>query len=501
MLPAQIHRYIYLVLIALLGGSMVTSVWLANLVWALLGLNWLLEGRWREKWQMARSSRLLQAYTTLYLLLLVGMLWTSNTGHGLSVLQVKMPLFFIPLIILTTRPIIGRARKIILWFYVTAVLVVSIIATIRLLTIPDLPYRDAVPYISHIRFALNCCIVTFLALSEMRHATVSLRILLALLILWMLAFVMMLHSYTAIVTLAVVSLAVLLLRHRRWQPLMLWFVIAGGLAAFVGYEVKHYYTLCPQACEPLQPFTANGRPYSHACDGVVECGNYINNYVCKEELRSEWQKRSSLPYDNLTASGYSVESTLIRYLNALYLTKDSAGVSALTENQVQAVERGVANPVYESHNPLRKMVCVMLLEREFHLHYNAMVGFTMLQRFELWNAAIQVVRQHPWVGVGTGDVDDELHAQLYHQHSNLSGTQKSTHNQYLSFLTAFGIIGATILLFVFLRAAPRLRQQPTLLLAWTFIIIISCLTEDTFNTLAGILFSTWFLAHRHNQTQ
>ena len=95
MFSAQVHRYIYLVLIALLGGSMVTSVWLSNLVWVLLGLNWLLEGRWHEKWQMACRSRLLQAYTILYLLLLVGMLWTSNIGHGLSVLQVKMPLFIL----------------------------------------------------------------------------------------------------------------------------------------------------------------------------------------------------------------------------------------------------------------------------------------------------------------------------------------------------------------------------------------------------------------------
>jgi len=501
MLPAQVHRNIYLVLLALLGGSMVTSVWLSNLVWVLMGLNWLLEGRWREKWQMARESRLLQAFTALYLLLLLGMLWTSNTSHGLSVLQVKMPLFFVPLIILTTRPVTGRARRFILWFYATTVLVVSIIGTVRLLTIPDLPYRDAVPYISHIRFSLNCCMVIFLALVEMRHASTRLRCVLALLVLWLLLFVIMLHSYTAISILAIVSLVVLLLRHRRWQPLLLWFVIVGGLAALIGYEVKSYYTLCPLAREPLQPFTANGRPYDHACDGVIECGNYINNYVCREELCDEWQRRSTLPYKGLTESGYSVESTLIRYLNVLGLTKDSVGVATLTAQQIHDVERGVANPVYENHNPLRKMVYVLLLEREFHMHYDAVWGFSMLQRFELWNAALHVVQHHPWIGVGTGDVDDELHAQLYRQQSHLAGTQKSTHNQYLSFLTAFGIICTLVLVFLFLRAAPRLRRQPTLLLAWTFIILISCLTEDTFDTLAGILFSTWFLAYRRNQTQ
>ena len=65
MFSATVHRRIYLVLIALLGASMVTSTWASNLVWVLLGVNWLLEGRWREKWQMARESRLLQAFLIL----------------------------------------------------------------------------------------------------------------------------------------------------------------------------------------------------------------------------------------------------------------------------------------------------------------------------------------------------------------------------------------------------------------------------------------------------
>ncbi len=496
MLGACTHRYIYLVLLALLGGSMVTSVWLSNLVWVLMGANWLLEGRWREKWQTARESRLLHVYTALYLLLLVGMAWTSNLGHGLAVLQVKMPLFFVPLIVLTTRPVEGAARRTILWFYATVVLVVSVIGAVRLATIPHLPYRDAVPYISHIRFALNCCMVIFLACSEMRHAGKWLRVALAVVIAWLMLFVVLIHSYTAIAVLLTVSLAVALLRLRRWQPIALWVVAVAALAAVVGHEVKSYYTLSPLATSPLPTLTAGGRPYEHACDGMVENGNYINNHICREELRNEWSRRSTLPYDSLTGDGYSVEPTLVRYLNALGRTKDSVGVWSLSEEQLHAVERGVANPVYESRNPLKKMVYVTLLEREFSRHTHAVEGFSMLQRFELWGAAVEVVRRNPWFGVGTGDVDDALHAQLALQHSAISDTTKSTHNQYLSLLTAFGAVGFALLLVLLLRAAPRLRRQPTLLLAWALVILVSCLTEDTFDTLAGILFSTWFLGCR-----
>ena len=53
MFPAKVHRNIYILLVAMLGFSMVTSVFLANMAWVFMGANWLLEGRWREKWQMA----------------------------------------------------------------------------------------------------------------------------------------------------------------------------------------------------------------------------------------------------------------------------------------------------------------------------------------------------------------------------------------------------------------------------------------------------------------
>lgn len=501
MLGAKTHRTIYIVLLALLGGTMVTSVWAANLVWVLLGVNWLLEGRWREKWQMVREGRLLQAYMALYAVLLVGMLWTQNTGHGLDVLRVKLPLLVVPLVVLTTRPIAGRARQTVLSIYAATVLVVSFIAMVRMLTIPELPYREAVPYISHIRFALNCCMVVCLAIGAMRGGGWVRKVLLLLLSLWMLAFLVLLRSYTALAVLAVVSLAVLLVYRRRWPLVAAWVVLALAAVGVVGYEVHSYYRMVPMATEPLRPTTANGRSYDHACDGIIENGNYVNNYVCAEELRSEWNRRSALPYDGQTGSGYSVESTLVRYLNGLGLTKDSAGVVAMTAVDIDAVERGVANPVYEQAWPVRKMVYVMLLEREYYVHTHAVAGFTMLQRFELWRTTVDLIGDHPWIGVGTGDVDDELHARLAAFESELTGTTKRTHNQYLSLMAAVGLIGFVLVVVMFIRPLVSRHRQclGPLMLAWLLVILISCLTEDTLDTLAGILFCTYFLPFRNQQ--
>lgn len=489
-----------MVLLTLLGGTMVTSVWASNLMWVLLLANWVLEGRWREKWQMARESRLLQAWLALYAVLVIGMAWTQNTGHGLDVLRVKLPMLALPLIILTTRPLEGRARRTVLWLYAGTVLVVSIIGFVRLTTIAGLPYREAIPYLSHIRFALNCCMVFYICIGTMIHWQSRWRWLALPVGLWMLAFLVMLHSYTALAVLTVVSIAILLTHYRRWWLIAAWVAVAVAVAVILSYEVHSYYHMVPMATEPLKAATANGNPYSHAEDGIIENGNYMNNYVCREELRKEWDNRSTLSYDGHTESGYTVESTLVRYLNAMGQTKDSVGMAAMSDADIAAVERGVANPVYESGNVVKKMVYVMLLEREFYVHTHAVAGFTMLQRFELWRTTADIVKENPVLGVGTGDVDDELHAQLYERGSELSGTSKRSHNQYLSLMAAIGLLGFAVILFMFIRAAAgnKTKLSP-LMLAWLITILISCLTEDTLDTLAGILFCTYFLAFRDRQ--
>lgn len=495
MFGTRTHRIIFIVLLSLLGGCMVTSTWASNLVWMLLAVNWLTEGRWREKWQMARESRLLQAFVALYLLLVAGLLWSSNLKAGGNVLEVSLPLVCVPLMLLTTRPLERRERIPVFEVYVITTFIVSIISTVRLFTIPDLPYREAVPYISHIRFALNCCMVIFICvgIAARQRWGKAMTVAVIALIVWLLAFMVLIRSFTAFAVLLVVSLVTMLFYWRRWPIIALWVLLVGGAATLIGHEVLSYYRMVPLATQPLRPCTAASNPYEHACDGIIENGNYVNNYFCQSELRREWNRRSSLDYDSVAPCGHSIQSTLVRYLNAIGQTKDSAGMAAMSDDDVQAVERGVANPVYEGRNPLRKMVYVLLLEREFYVHTHAVAGFTVLQRFELWRATWRVIQRHPVFGVGTGDAVDEMHQELVEMDSELAGTTKKSHNQYLLLAAMVGLVGLALTALMFLRAW---RKPSPLMLAWIITILISCLTEDTLGTLAGILLCTWFLALR-----
>lgn len=500
MLGALAHRRIYLLLLAMLAVTMTTSVWAANLAWTLLGINWLLEGRWRQKWQLAKSSRLLHAILALYALLAAGLLWSSDPAAGLHELQVKLPLAVIPLVVLTTPPVERRPRAMLLSFYVLTVVAMTVVGTVRLLTLPDLPTRQAVPHISHIRFGLHCCVALFLAASfalTRRPMPTLLRIALLAVSLWLAAFLVLLRAHTALTILAVV-VPLTAVRHRRWKLVAAWGLLAALAGILVFREVRSYYRLQPIASQPLRPFTASGRPYLHACDGIVENGNYINNYRCPDELRREWNRRSTLPYDQPTATGYAVEPTLVRYLNALGLPKDSAGVATLTPEQIGHVERGIANPVYLQRNPLRQSVYTFLFEFEHHRHTRSVAGFTLLQRLALWQTTLEVIGQNPLAGTGTGALVPALQRQLAAEGSELAGHPMHPHNQYLTLAATLGIPLAALLLFLFLRAIPisRRRRLTPVAFATLLTLLLSMLTDNTLDTLHGILLATLLLPYR-----
>lgn len=533
----RIHRIIYIGLLAALVVALPTSVYVMNMVWVLLLINWVLEGQWKQKFADFRSNYLLQAYLAMTVVVIAGLCWSGNMSYGADYLRRFLPLLVVPLVVLTSSPLKPNHVRRIMVIYVGTVVIVSFIGLVRYLTIPDLPYRHIVPYISHIRFALNICLAICLLLgfafepafnyyakqaregrlrnyhkpaemlrdfpgaillSTQRHFD-WLSVLSMVLILWLLLFLLLIQSYTAYIILFVTGAVLLAVYWRRiyvnnikWSLLLLWLLVAVAACVTVGSSVHSYYNMIPMAKAPLAQCTVNGRPYTHAQDGMVENGNYIYNYVCREELRTQWNKLGRQDVDSLTPNGYAIYGTLIRYLNNLGLTKDSVGVAQLTGKDIHAIEQGVANPVYLTRS-FKRMVYVMLFERENYIHFHSVKGNTMSQRFELWKAGRQVFLQHPLFGTGTGDVVDALHSQLTVRHSELTDTDKHTHNQYLTFLMTFGIVGFSIIVFFFVRAFVREKMMmPPILLAYSCIVLISFLSEDTLETLAGALFACFF---------
>lgn len=502
----RIHRTIYIVLLCLLAGSITTSNFMMNLAWALLLVNWVAEWNWKEKFKDFRSNRLLHAFLLLFAIHLVGLLWTSNFDYAFNDIRVKLPLLAVPLVVLTTKRLEAKEMHTVLGFYIATLFVVCVIAFVRYITIPNLPYRQLVPFISHIRFSLNLCLGTALIFYNLVHhpRPISSK-LIEISIIWLVTAeeaLSLLQSYTAFAVLAVLVVVTLIVywnhipsKTTRWVAAS---CLASALVAallVIGSLSRDYYRMVPLSQQPLAAATQNGRPYIHKQDGLIENGNYVNNYICREELESGWMALTGTSIDDTTPNGYSVYSTLLRYLNALGTTKDSVGLTLLNANDIANIQQGIANPVYCDASKVRKMVYVMLFERENYVHFHAVKNFTMLQRFELWRNGWQVFLQHPIFGTGTGDVVDACHAQLQQNDSPLTDTTKHTHNQYLTFAITFGIVGFILIFGAFIYAFRKQRLLtyfPTL--AITTITLISFLTEDTLETAAGTLLVTLFLS-------
>ena len=75
----------------------------------------------------------------------------------------------------------------------------------------------------------------------------------------------------------------------------------------------------------------------------------------------------------------------------------------------------------------------------------------------------------------------------------LAGSNFHLHNQYLTFLVAFGWVGLLIIAFFFVRCLHQfsiLNSQFSILLAHIVIVLVSFIADNTLATLAGITFVT-----------
>lgn len=498
-------------LLFLLAGSQAVSNYMMSALEILLGVNWLLECDYRRKFSTIRHKDYLALFLAFMLLIAVHLLWmlpTENVSCGWNDLFKKLPLFAVPVIVLLSIPLNRKQLEFIFLFFITTVLVACIIGYVRYYRFPDLPYRDIVPYISHIRFSLNVClaivlIVWFLTMRSRKETFYRDW-------LWWMAFVelfvimgilLKMRSFTAFIALFVTAVVMLIAfwkriasRRNRIILLTAFLLLVAVIISVSVSMARQYFSPVPLVKQPLAEYTAAGNPYTHTSDGMIENGNLIGNYLCEKELREQWPTMSQMDIDAITPDGYSVLPTLVRYLNGLGTTKDSVGMQLLTPQDVAAIENGIANPVYIYGSTLKQMYFVIFFEYENYRLHGCVRDFTMLERIELWRNAWRVFLKKPLFGVGTGDVFDATSRQLEADNSPIFDTHKHVHNQYLSFLVAFGALGTLLVFAAFGYAFRRLRLLKLApVAAYVSICLVSFLSEDTLETLAGCLFCVLFL--------
>ncbi len=502
-------KNLYLFGLFLIIVGMPLSAFLMSLGQFVLLGNWILEGDFRRKWRVMKSSKALWVLCSFYLMHLLGLLYTSDFNYALNDLRIKLPLLWLPLLFITSAPLTQREFKFLLHTFIFSVLSASLICFSVWLGYTKhkvVDIRDISIFTSHIRFALMIVLCIALLFQDyFKSGSWYLYLGKILLVLWFIAFLGIMESMTGILILLLLSCFMLIRYLLRGRFLAIKLIPASVLLAMLVYgimvinrEWKSYFHLKDSAYNTINPNekTPGGRLYFHDTNTrVTENGYYVWIYNSYPELQQEWDKRSQVNYNSTDAKGNLLAFTLVRYLSAKGLKKDSAAVAQLKPEEIKLIEQGVSNYLYADRGNLASRLHELIWEYDNYRNGGSSSGHSLFMRLEYWKTAWHIIKNNPFGGVGTGDTQQAFKQQYLADHSALNKRwQLHSHNQFLTITVSFGIIGLCIfMLWIFYPVLAVKNKSPYFILFF-IIAMLSMLNEDTLETQAGVTFFGFFYA-------
>jgi hypothetical protein len=498
------HSAIYFTGLAIMIISLPLSQFALSVGQFILVGNWLLEGNFKNKYKELISNKPALVLISLYLLHVAGLVYTTDLDYAFKDLRIKLPLLALPIIFATTRPIDQNKFDRLIWLFIGASLSATFIGFGILLYKDISDIREISIFISHIRLSLNICLAIFFSgyfIFSKYQGQPKYQILLTLIILWLNAYLVFSQSgtgfYVMFGTLLFLIIWVLAYLHNIFLKrvfIILVIIVPVGFGIYFYNTANAYLNADRSELKNLEYYTSRGNAYSHdTLNYTIENGNYIGLYICDKELRESWNERSKLDYDGRDEKGQELKATLIRYLNSKGLRKDAEGMTHLDEWDIRNIEQGIANQYFAKKINLNARIYKFLGEYQAMKQGN-IGGLSLVQRFEYWKAALGIIRENFWFGVGTGDMDEAFNAQYEKMKTRLPVEfRHRSHNQFLAIFTAFGIFGLLWFLFTLIYPPLKLKAFRNFrYFVFYVIIILSMFFEDTLETQMGVTLFAFF---------
>ena len=528
----------YFLGLMMMAVGLTLSPFLMSLSQFWLVIVWMVDGivgkNFKEKWSRFIHNKAAILLVLFYLMHVVGLLYTADLQYALKDLRVKLPILILPFILSSMPPLERKRFDQVMLVYVLSVFVATIFSGLAYWRHDYEDVREISHFISHIRFCLNivfCIAIIFWYIATtkvpMPKATQPSqciggratrfpvpefstrfavnRYLQYFMAFWFVWQIYIFESLSGYVILAAVVLVSLVYAFLRWKKGRGWrvgigvsavVVLAVGAVLLVHW-IKPLLDVSSVDFNTLEKKTALGNDYWHdTIHNPVEDGKYVGLYYCRKELQEAWPQRSNLPLQGTTLNGGDLEATLARYLTSKDLRKDYEGVMALTDEDIRNIEQGVANYNNWKHPGLRARLSSTLFEYGLYRKYDNPNGGSLSQRIEFTRASFHIICQHPWFGVGTGDVPQAF-SQAYDEiHSPLKEEFRfRAHNQYLAIAVAFGLVGLAFFLVALLYPYFSSKKHRTYLYTvFLCIILLSMFPEDTLETQAGASLFAFFEA-------
>lgn len=197
--PNAYHYKIHLWSLMLLALSLGLSPFFMTLAQIFLVANWICEGRIKEKMEGLWKEKAALAIIGIYLLHLIGLIYTSDFGYALKDLNVKLPILLLPLIVVTGPQLTKKDQDVIWLTFLGGMLLGTAISMyiyfgftgvrITSANYSSSHIQELSPMISHIRYSLLMCIGAYTAIYFfLKEQQVLKKIGFALLALWLILF-------------------------------------------------------------------------------------------------------------------------------------------------------------------------------------------------------------------------------------------------------------------------------------------------------------------------
>ena len=115
-------------------------------------------------------------------------------------------------------------------------------------------------------------------------------------------------------------------------------------------------------------------------------------------------------------------------------------------------------------------------------------------RYLIWHEATQLIKQNWLLGVGTGDIKDQLLERYWLKRMDWVWVQKlNAHNQFIQTTVALGVFGLVLLLSCFFVAFKHgFQKRLTIYLLLTTCFVFHFMVESMLEKQAGVIFYTFF---------
>lgn len=439
---------------------------------------------------------------------IVGLLWTTDIHEGIRDIRIKLPILLFPLALSGIFMLTEAQKRLVIRIYLLTVLT----NTFVLFGIhqnwygPEVGnFRDLSLFISHIRLSLNICFaigLLWLYPNIINTSRFSLLLKLALSC-WAIYFLSILESGTSMLIAGVTIVAGLLYlikskTNPKQQLIILSLLIASIFVSSM--LLTNFYNSIFKArysnTKHLAEYSANNKQFTHHNNSQqVENGYFVNQHIIEKELTQAWFHRTNTSLKAINKSGYETKANLLRYLTSRGLTKDSIGLSNLSDEEIKHIQQGATNYRFVNSNGFVKRLYAIMFEWSQYKLGQSPNGHSMIMRFEFIKAGLHILRENWLLGVGTGDLHTSFQKAYTELESKLDVQWRHrAHNQYLSIWLALGVIG--IIIFLGMVFSPIITRKNLPLYTWYFVLIAttSFLTEDTLETQAGVTFVMFFMS-------